>query len=56
METVNFPSNVCFDLLNCKLMAAANPDSLTTANIQGFLPLHFACKVEDSLAAETSSG
>jgi ankyrin repeat protein len=28
-----------------KLMAAANPTSLTTADSQGFIPLHIACKV-----------
>ncbi|KAL3801433.1 hypothetical protein ACHAWO_003132 [Cyclotella atomus] len=28
-----------------KLMAAANPASLTTTDNQGFIPLHFACKV-----------
>ena len=26
-------------------MAAANPTSLTTADNQGFIPLHFACQL-----------
>ena len=52
-----------------KLMAAANPASLTTADNQGFTPLHYACKLvhadiaaflikanQDSLKAETSHG
>jgi ankyrin repeat protein len=52
-----------------KLMAAANPASLTTADNQGFIPLHFACQLghldivkylvdanEESLRVESSSG
>jgi ankyrin repeat protein len=52
-----------------KLMVPANPDSLTTADNQGFIPLHVACKFghldivtylieayEDSLQATTVRG